>query len=168
MRFFQKKRFFSKAIYTKRGTLFGQHFDGETQRNLNHVLLRQLENGFNKKIGMFMFKSQNDGALRRCQVLVVRNTRLVTFRCSGLFPQFGWTAATFLAMVGTLTRCFGTSCFIKCTHKIAVCYMAANADSRRNFRECLAFSVLCRSKHQHDVLEAMCWALYAYVCGASG
>ena len=110
-----------------------------------------------------MFKSQNDGALRRCQVLVVRNTRLVTFRCSGLFPQFGSTAATFLAKVGTLTRCFGTNCFIKCTHQIAVCYMAANADSRRNFRECLAFSVLCRSKHQHDVLEAMCWALYAYV-----
>ena len=42
--------------------LFGQHFDGEPSRNLNHVFLRQFGNGFNKKIGMFMFKNQNDGA----------------------------------------------------------------------------------------------------------
>ena len=42
--------------------LFGQRFDGEPPRNLNHVFLRQFENGFNKKIGMFMFKNQNDGA----------------------------------------------------------------------------------------------------------
>ena len=43
--------------------LFGQHFrDGEPPRNLNHVSLTQFENGFNKKIGMFMFKNQNDGA----------------------------------------------------------------------------------------------------------
>ena len=42
--------------------LFGQHFDGEPPRNLNHVFLRQFGNGFNKKIGMFMFKNQNEGA----------------------------------------------------------------------------------------------------------
>ena len=42
--------------------LFGQHFDGEPPRNLNHVFLRQFENGFNKKIGRIMFKNQNDGA----------------------------------------------------------------------------------------------------------
>ena len=46
--------------------LFGQHFDGESPRNLNHVFLRPFENGSNtpnkKKIGMFMFKNQNDGA----------------------------------------------------------------------------------------------------------
>ena len=42
--------------------LFGQHFDGEPPRNLNHVFLRQFGNSFNKKIGMFMFKNQNDGA----------------------------------------------------------------------------------------------------------
>ena len=42
--------------------LFGQHFDGEPPRNLNHVFLRPFGNGFNKKIGMFMFKNQNDGA----------------------------------------------------------------------------------------------------------
>ena len=42
--------------------LFGQHFDGEPPRSLNHVFLRQFENGFNKNIGMFMFKNQNDGA----------------------------------------------------------------------------------------------------------
>ena len=42
--------------------LFGLHFDGEPARNLNHVFPRQFENGFNKKIGMFMFKNQNDGA----------------------------------------------------------------------------------------------------------
>ena len=41
--------------------LFGQHFDGELPRNLNHVFLRQFGNGFNEKIGMFMFKNQNDG-----------------------------------------------------------------------------------------------------------
>ena len=29
--------------------LFGQHFDGEPPRNLNHVFLRQFGNGFNKK-----------------------------------------------------------------------------------------------------------------------
>ena len=45
--------------------LFGQHFDGEPPRNLNHVFLRQFGNGFNKKIGMFMFKNQNDGATLR-------------------------------------------------------------------------------------------------------
>ena len=50
------------AIHTKTGMLFGQHFDGELPRNLNHVFLRQFGNGFNKKIGMFMFKNQNDGA----------------------------------------------------------------------------------------------------------
>ena len=45
--------------------LFGQHFDGEPPRNLNHVFLRQFGIGFNKKIGMFMFKNQNDGATLR-------------------------------------------------------------------------------------------------------
>ena len=42
--------------------LFGQHFDGEVPRNLSHVFLRPFEHGFNKKIGSFMFKNQNDGA----------------------------------------------------------------------------------------------------------
>ena len=42
--------------------LFGQHFDGEPPRNLYHVFLREFENDFNKKIGRFMFKNQNDGA----------------------------------------------------------------------------------------------------------
>ena len=42
--------------------LFGQQFDGEPPKSLNPVFLRQFENGFNKKIGMFMFKNQNDGA----------------------------------------------------------------------------------------------------------
>ena len=42
--------------------LIGQHFDGELPTNLNHVFLRQFENGFNKKIGIFMFKNQNDRA----------------------------------------------------------------------------------------------------------
>ena len=42
--------------------LFGQHFDGGPPRNFNHVFLRQFENGLIKKIGMFMFKNQNDGA----------------------------------------------------------------------------------------------------------
>ena len=45
--------------------LFGQHFDGGPPRNLNLVFLRQFGNGFNKKIGMFMFKNQNDGAILR-------------------------------------------------------------------------------------------------------
>ena len=42
--------------------LFGQHFYGEPPRNLNHVFLRQFENGFNKRIGMITFKNQNDRA----------------------------------------------------------------------------------------------------------
>ena len=50
------------TVHTKTGMLFGQHFDGGPPRNLNHVFLRQFGNGFNKKIGMFMFKNQNDGA----------------------------------------------------------------------------------------------------------
>ena len=60
--FIFKKPLFPIAIHTKTGMLFGQHFDGESPRNLNHVFLRQFGNGFNKKIGMFMFKNQNDGA----------------------------------------------------------------------------------------------------------
>ena len=60
--FKKKKPVFPIAIHTKTGMLFGQHFDGEAPRNLNHVFLRTFENGFNKKIGMFMFKNQNDGA----------------------------------------------------------------------------------------------------------
>ena len=50
---FFKKLLFLIAIHTKTGMLFGQHFDGEPPRNSNHVFLRQFENGFNKKIGMF-------------------------------------------------------------------------------------------------------------------
>ena len=46
--------------------LFGQHFDGEVPRNLNHVFLRLFEHGFNKKIETFMFKNQNDGATLIC------------------------------------------------------------------------------------------------------
>ena len=42
--------------------LFDRHFEGEPPRNLNHVFLGQFENGFNTRIGMFMFKNQNDGA----------------------------------------------------------------------------------------------------------
>ena len=45
--------------------LFGQHFGGEPPRNLKYVFLTQFENGFNKTIGMFMFKNQNDGATLR-------------------------------------------------------------------------------------------------------
>ena len=51
------------AIHTKTGILFGQHFDSEPPRNFNHVSLRQFEQRFNKKIGTFMFKNQNDGAI---------------------------------------------------------------------------------------------------------
>ena len=60
--FIFEKPLFPIAICTKTGMLFGQHFDGELPTNLNHVFLRQFENGFNKKVGMFMFKNQNDGA----------------------------------------------------------------------------------------------------------
>ena len=38
--FFFKKPLFPIASHTKAGMLFGQHFDGELPRNLNHVLLR--------------------------------------------------------------------------------------------------------------------------------
>ena len=55
--FFQKTAF-PIAIHTKTRKLFGQHFDGEMPRNLNHVFLRPFEHGFNKKIGTFMFKNQ--------------------------------------------------------------------------------------------------------------
>ena len=40
---------FPTAIHTKTRMLFGQHFDGEVPRNLNHVFLRPFEHGFNKK-----------------------------------------------------------------------------------------------------------------------
>ena len=63
--FFSKKTLFPIAIHTKTRKLFGQHFDGEMPRNLNHVFLRPFEHGFNKKIGTFMFKNQNDGATLR-------------------------------------------------------------------------------------------------------
>ena len=43
--FFQKTTFFSSNA-CKTGMLVGQHFVGELQRNLNHVFLRQFENGF--------------------------------------------------------------------------------------------------------------------------
>ena len=53
--------------------LFGQHFDCEVPRNLNHVFLRPFEQGFNKKIGTFIFKNQNDGAtLTACGIYVVK------------------------------------------------------------------------------------------------
>ena len=44
--------------------LFGQHFDGELPRNLYHVFLTEtVRKQFQqKKIGMFMFKNQNDGS----------------------------------------------------------------------------------------------------------
>ena len=60
--YFFKKTAFSYSNTSKTGMPFGQHIDGEPPRNLNHAFLRQFENGFNKKIGMFMFKNQNDGA----------------------------------------------------------------------------------------------------------
>ena len=41
---------------------FGQSFDDELPRNLNHVFLRPFENGLNNNFGMFMFENQNDGA----------------------------------------------------------------------------------------------------------
>ena len=47
--FFFKKPLFPIAIHTKTRMLFGQHFDGEAPRNLNHVFLRPFEHGFNKK-----------------------------------------------------------------------------------------------------------------------
>ena len=43
----KKKTLFPIAIHTQTGMLFGQHFDGEAPRNLNHVFLRTFENGFN-------------------------------------------------------------------------------------------------------------------------
>ena len=45
--------------------LFGQHFDGELPRNLNHVFLRQFQNCSNKKIVTFMFKNHRDRATSR-------------------------------------------------------------------------------------------------------
>ena len=62
--------------------LFGQHFDGEPPRNLNHVFLRQFGNGFNKKIGMFMFKNQNDGATLSCQTV-----KLLCFKVVVMFEN---------------------------------------------------------------------------------
>ena len=50
--------------------LFGQHFDSELPRNLNHVFLRQFQNCSNKNIGTFMFKNQNDGATLMGDILV--------------------------------------------------------------------------------------------------
>ena len=46
---FFKKPLFPTAISTKTHMLFGQHFDGEVPRNLNHVFLRPFERGFNRK-----------------------------------------------------------------------------------------------------------------------
>ena len=37
-----------ELVHPKRDMLFGQRFGGETRRNLNSVLLRQFDNGFNK------------------------------------------------------------------------------------------------------------------------
>ena len=47
--FFFKTPLFPIAIHTKTRMLFGQHFDGEVPRNLNHVFLRPFEHGFKKK-----------------------------------------------------------------------------------------------------------------------
>ena len=54
--FFFKKPLFPIAIHTKTRMLFGQHFDGEVPRNLNHVFLRPFEHGFNKKLGRLCSK----------------------------------------------------------------------------------------------------------------
>ena len=62
VKIFFKKTAFSYSNTSLTGMLFGQHFDGEPPRNLKQVFLKQFENGFKKKIGMFMFKNQNDGA----------------------------------------------------------------------------------------------------------
>ena len=59
--FFKKTRF-PIAIHTKARMLFGQQFDGQVPRNLNHIFLGPFEHGFNKIFGTFMFKNQNDGA----------------------------------------------------------------------------------------------------------
>ena len=45
-------------MHTKTGMLFGQHFDGEPPRNLNHIFLRQFENGFTKKMACLRSKAK--------------------------------------------------------------------------------------------------------------
>ena len=84
LRFFFKKPLFPIAIGTKTGMLFGQHFDCEPPRNLNHVFLRQFETVSTKKIGMFMFKSQNDGATLRQDPLDLSFWSFLTFLHHGI------------------------------------------------------------------------------------
>ena len=55
---FFHKPLFAIAIHTKTGMLFGQHFDGEPARDLNHVFLRQFENGFKKKLACLRSKTK--------------------------------------------------------------------------------------------------------------
>ena len=54
--FFSKKPLCPKAIHTKTRMQFGQHFDGEVPKKLNHVFLRPFEHGFNKKLGRLCSK----------------------------------------------------------------------------------------------------------------
>ena len=57
--YFQKTTFScSNSVIQKQACYFGQHFDGEPPRNLNHVFLRQFENGFNKKLACLCSKTK--------------------------------------------------------------------------------------------------------------
>ena len=46
----------------KAAFFFGQHFDSEPPKKVNHIFLRQFESGSNNKIGTFMLKNQSDRA----------------------------------------------------------------------------------------------------------
>ena len=52
----------ASRLHTKTGMLFGQYFDGDPPRNLNHVFLSQFQNCSKKNIGTFIFKKQNGRA----------------------------------------------------------------------------------------------------------
>ena len=69
-----QKTAFPIAIHTKTRMLFGQHFDGEVPRNLNHVFLRPFEH-LSTRNGTFMFKYQNNGANLRCLTKRASNAR---------------------------------------------------------------------------------------------
>ena len=58
----KKNPLFPIAIYTKTWMLFGQHFDGEVPRNLNHVFLKPFWTWFQQKIGTFLFNNHNERA----------------------------------------------------------------------------------------------------------
>ena len=84
--------------------LFGQHFDGGPPRNFNHVFLRQFENGFIKKFGMFMCKNQNDGA---------------TLRSGRGWMVCSQTVGTCMSLIGlslTATVRWGTYTFLQCAN----------------------------------------------------